>query len=389
MRKTTIQSPYALIGDNLELKKKVSLELDKDGIITDLSHEEPEDNIQPLQMNQSTLMIPGLINSHVHIGDSFAKEKGFNKDLSEIVAPPFGLKHKLLRQTPEEFILTGITKAAKEMLSNGITCFVDFREGGVAGVDLLKKGLAQISINCLIYGRFRDESEIEQIFEMADGVGLPSYKQITRNNTKLVIASKQKTNKMIACHCAENIRDINLIESVFNDNLVDIFIHGTKFNRKDLTKLKEEAKPLVLCPRCNAYFGVGFPPIPEILRLEIPVSLGTDNVMLNSPDLFEEMRYLYRISRVLGSHDKSIQLTSKDLLKMITINAARNFKVANKIGSLSVGKRADFFLIDLEGPNYYTNELNKDKIFDIIVQRTKSENIVKTYIKGEAVFERN
>lgn len=185
-------------------------------------------------------MIPGFINSHVHIGDSFAKELGFNRELSEIVAPPFGLKHKLLRQTPEEFIITGIKKAILEMLSNGITCFVDFREGGVKGVNLLRKTLNQASINCLIYGRFMDESEIELIFELADGVGLASYDQISMNNKKYVVKSKQGSKKMIACHCAEKIRDPNLLDDIFSDNLVDVIIHGTKLIKKDLVKIQNE-----------------------------------------------------------------------------------------------------------------------------------------------------
>ncbi|MFX1375446.1 MAG: amidohydrolase family protein [Promethearchaeota archaeon] len=389
MYKKIIHSPYALIGDKLDFKKNVSIEIDNEGKITNISHEDPEENFQSLKTNQSTLMIPGLINSHVHIGDSFAKELGFNRELSEIVAPPFGLKHKLLRQTPKEVIITGIEKAILEMLSNGITCFIDFREGGVEGVNLLRRALDHSSINCLIYGRFRDESEIEIVFKLADGIGLSSYNQISMKNKKYIIKSKHDVNKLIACHCAEKIRDPNLLNNMFNDNLVDIIIHGTKFIREDLVKLQEREKYLVLCPRSNGYFGVGFPPITEILRLGIPISLGTDNIMVNNSDLFEELRYLYRILRVLGSYDKSIKLTSKELLKMVTINAAKNFGVESKLGSISRGKTADFFIIDLKDPNLYTNNLNKNNVFNIIVQRMKSENIKKTYIKGEVVFERN
>jgi 5-methylthioadenosine/S-adenosylhomocysteine deaminase len=194
---------------------------------------------------------------------------------------------------------------------------------------------------------------------------------------------------MIACHFAEKLHNSNLLNNMFSDNLVDIIIHGTKLIRKDLIKIQKEGKSLVLCPRCNGYFGVGFPPITEILQLGIPISLGTDNVMANNLDLFEEMRYLYRISRVLGSYDKSIEVTSKDLLKMATINAARNFRIENNYGSISEGKVADFFLLDLKGPNYYAIDLNKNNILDIVIQRTKSENIIRTYIKGDVVFERN
>ncbi|MHA1489898.1 MAG: amidohydrolase family protein [Promethearchaeota archaeon] len=389
MIKNHIYSEFGLIGDNLDLKKNIDIKINKNGIIDDISYENVENNIKIIPNDRNFFIIPGLINSHVHVGDSFTKELGFNKDLIDIVAPPYGLKHQMLRQTPEKIKTKGIQNAALEMLSNGITCFIDFREGGIDGVKLLKKALEQSPISFLVLGRFLDESEIESVFNFADGIGLASYDQITVANKKWVVESKQKTNKLIASHCAENNRNLNLINKMFNDDLVDVIIHGTKFVKNDLEKLKEKKKSLILCPRCNGYFGAGFPPISEILRLSLPISLGTDNLMANNADLFEEMRYLYRISRVLCSYDKSIQLTSKELLKMVTINAARIFNLEKKLGSISEGKSADFFLIDLNEPNLYSHKLDRNNMIDLIVQRTKSENIKKTYIKGEVVFERN
>jgi 5-methylthioadenosine/S-adenosylhomocysteine deaminase len=175
---------------------------------------------------------------------------------------------------------------------------------------------------------------------------------------------------------------------MFKDNLVDVVIHGTKFIRDDLTNLLKNNKSLVLCPRCNGYFGIGFPPINELLSLKIPISLGTDNLMVNNTDLLEEMRYFYRISRILCSFNKELQLTSKDLLQMITINAAKNFNIEKEFGSISKGKYADFFLVDLNDPNLYVCKVNSNNILDLITQRLKSENIKKTYIKGELAFER-
>lgn len=389
MPNSQIFSKFGLIGENLDLKENVSLEIDKEGKILNIDFENSGKILDIAPENKNHLMIPGLINSHIHIADNFAKEMGFNKDLHEIVAPPFGLKHKILRQTPENIKIKGIQNAALEMLSNGITYFIDFREGGIDGVNLLKNALKQNPINYLILGRFEDESEIESIFNLAEGVGLASYHQITETNKKWVIDSKRKFKKIIACHCAENNRNINLIKNMVSDDLVDVIVHGTKFIKEDLEKIKNRKKSLVLCPRCNGYFGSGFPPITEILRLGIPISLGTDNLMVNNSDLFEELRYFYRISRVLCSYDENIQITSKDLLKMVTMNAAKNFKLENKFGSISEGKSADLFMIDLNDPNFYSYNLDNDNIFNIITQRTKSENIKKTYIKGELVFERS
>ncbi len=382
-------SKYGLIGENLDLKQNINLEIDQSGKILNLSYDDIDKNLEISPNHQIQLMIPGFINSHIHIGDNFAKEMGFNKELAEVVAPPFGFKHKLLRQTSEDIKIKGMQNAVLEMLSNGITFFIDFREEGVDGVILLKRALNNAPINFLILGRFMDESEIDSIFDLADGVGLSSYKQITSTNKQFVILAKQNFDKIIACHCAEYIRNDDLIKEMFNDNFIDVVIHGTKFVKKDLENIIKNGKSLVLCPRCNGYFGVGFPPINEILKLKIPVSLGTDNLMVNNTDLFEEMRYFYRISRVLCNYNKELRISSKDLLKMVTINAAKNFNLEKEFGSISKSKFADFFLINLSDPNLFFSNLDYNNIYNLITQRTKSENITKTYIKGEVVYERN
>jgi cytosine/adenosine deaminase-related metal-dependent hydrolase len=380
---------YALIGEDLDLKQNVHLEIDSDGRIIELSYDEITTQMNNIADGQSFLLLPGFINSHVHIGDNFAKELGFNKELGEIVAPPYGLKHKLLRQTSMLIKTKGINNAVLEMLSNGITFFIDFREEGVEGIKLLKTALSDSSINYLILGRFMDESEIDSVFDLADGVGLSSYKQINSSNRNLVKSTKNKFRKIIACHCAENIRNVNRINELFNDNIVDVIIHGTKFTRNDLENIIKNKISLILCPRCNGYFGIGFPPISEILSLKIPISLGTDNLMVNNTDLLEEMRYFYRISRVLCKYNNKIQLTSKDLLKTVTINAAKNFNLEKQFGSISKGKYADFFAIDLCDPNLFSSVMDPNNIYNLITQRVKSENIKRTYIKGELVFERN
>jgi cytosine/adenosine deaminase-related metal-dependent hydrolase len=376
---------YGLIGDNLDLKKNIDMEIDNKGRIIDISYSDPEKFIDLSENEQNLLMIPGFINSHVHIGDSFAKELGFNKDLIEVVAPPNGIKHKLLKQTPKDVKIKGIKKAVLEMLSSGITTFIDFRENGVEGLDLIKEALQESQMNYLALGRFTNEKDFDSVYELADGIGLVSYKHISRAMKEKLGRKKDKNNKIIACHCAENMRNEALIKDLFKDKIIDVVVHGTQFIKNDLERIKKNDMALILCPRCNGYFGVGFPPIIEILKLKIPISLGTDNVMAISLNLFEEMRYLHGISRVL---DKSVELDARKLLKMITINAARNFRVEENIGSIKEGKYADFFTIDLCDPNYYSHQIDNNMIYPIIVQRTRSENIKQTYIKGELAFER-
>lgn len=389
MTNKEIESRYGLIGENLDLKENVSLVINRDGKILKIQYDNPKNNIELATNTRNFLMIPGFINSHTHIVDSFAKEMGFNKDLIDIIAPPNGLKHKLLRDTSREIKFKGIKNAILEMLSNGITFFIDFRERSIEGIYLLKDSLTEFPLNYLIFGRFTDAKEIEAIFKEGDGIGLSSYNNISISVKERLKYFKNKFKKPIACHDAEVKRDEILLEEIINDDLIDVIVHGTHYTKRDLELIKKKKISLVLCPRSNGYFGVGFPPIAEIVRLQIPISLGTDNIMINNTDLFEELRYLYRILRVLGGNDETVKLDSKELLKMITINAARNFNLEKNRGSITEGKVADFLLIDLNNPNFYSFKVDSNNIFPLIVQRAKSENIKKVYIKGELVFERN
>lgn len=379
---------YALIGDDLELKQNVTLEINNEGIIIDIEYDNIGEEIDTSNEKEPFIMIPGFINSHIHIGDSFAKEIGFNQNLRDVVVPPNGIKHKILQEAPKEIKVEGIKKAIREMVSTGITCFVDFRERGIEGINLLNDTLKGFLINNLIFGRFNNPEEIGSIFIKADGIGLPSYHNISPKIKKILSFNREKFQKKIACHCAELERNEDLINEMINDGIVDIVIHGTHFNKEDLEHLIKKNLSLVLCPRSNGYFGTGFPPILNILKLKIPISLGTDNIMANNPDLFEEMRYFYRIARVLCKNNANVKISAKDILKMVTINAARNFKIEKNLGSISIGKMANFFLINLNDPNFYSINIDINKIYPLIVQRTKSENVKKTYIKGECVFER-
>ena len=52
------------------------------------------------------------------------------------------------------------------------------------------------------------------------------------------------------------------------------------------------------------------------------IGIGTDNVMINSPDMFREMDYLWKVT--MGIHKKRID--PKDILKMATVNGKKILK---------------------------------------------------------------
>ena len=109
------------------------------------------------------LLIPGLINSHTHIGDSIGKDISLNSDVDTRIHPVSGIKQKILTETPKKDLIRFMRKSAISMLKKGITTFVDFREGGIDGVQLLKLALRGLPIRTVILGRIDYYQTLNQI----------------------------------------------------------------------------------------------------------------------------------------------------------------------------------------------------------------------------------
>src|ERR671920_1229897 len=100
------------------------------------------------------IAIPGLVNSHTHIGDAIGKDIFSNADLDTRVHPNHSIKKTILEKTETDQLKQFMKNAAISMLNKGITTFVDFREGGISGVNMLQTAIKDIPIKSVILGRF-------------------------------------------------------------------------------------------------------------------------------------------------------------------------------------------------------------------------------------------
>lgn len=116
----------------------------------------------------------------------------------------------------------------------------------------------------------------------------------------------------------------------------------------DLDILKESKAHVAHNPTSNAKLGDGIAPIPEFLNRGVNVCLGSDGAPCNnSHDLFRDM-HLAGIIHSANRLDASL-LPAEQVLEMATINGARALGLEQSIGSLEVGKKADFVVIDAYG----------------------------------------
>ena len=84
------------------------------GIITDIS---------PAREISGKLILPAFFNAHTHIGDTVALDTPIDRPLKELVAPPNGLKHVILRETPNDKLISAMRHSMEFMIRGGTTGF--------------------------------------------------------------------------------------------------------------------------------------------------------------------------------------------------------------------------------------------------------------------------
>jgi len=64
------------------------------------------------------LIVPTFVNAHTHIGDSFIRKRNLKlpRNVEDLVAPPDGLKHRLLKETSDQEIVDGMRESMIPMI---------------------------------------------------------------------------------------------------------------------------------------------------------------------------------------------------------------------------------------------------------------------------------
>jgi cytosine/adenosine deaminase-related metal-dependent hydrolase len=121
--------------------------------------------------------------------------------------------------------------------------------------------------------------------------------------------------------------------------------------------------------------GAGIPRIARMLRQGCIVALGTDNVMLNSPDILRELDYIWKATRAVEGE----MLEARELLKMATVNAAQILR--RNSGWIEAGRAADLIFIDKKHADLYPMH----DPYAAIVHRLSESSIRAVMIDGQFV----
>lgn len=364
----TIANGIVLHGDELE-PVKTNILID-DGKILEISPEVAEGEIIDAT---DCIVCPSFLNAHTHIGDSIIKDEGDGMSIEEIVKPPNGLKHLAILNSSDNDLIAFMKNSMWEMLKTGTTHFIDYREGGVKGIKLLKKAAENIPINPIILGRdnsfFEEDPDlskvkiaIRKLLKHCDGLAPSGFGEIHDEVAILIATECEKHGKLSSIHAGEYEKLQNDSISEFGKTEVeraidcgfDQLIHVTAPIKKDLDLIAKNNKNLVICPRSNGMFANGFPPIFNILKKGITPLIGTDNIMINSPNIFRELEYTIKSMRAIYKNF----IDPREILKMPTSNPSSSLSnyFYSKINHINKNEN-----IDDNFNNLIKNNLNINK----------------------------
>ena len=345
---------------------------------------------------EGLLLIPGFVNCHTHIGDSIAKDITLNSSVDNRVHPVSGIKSKILKETDPKHLKNFMKNSCYSMLNKGITTFVDFREGGLEGIMMLKEVLTKIPIRSIILGRLEfyqnnieikknvsfpknKIDELKKLLKKCDGLGISGANE----NSQSVLNYYSKTTKIRAIHSSETKQSVSTSKKITANsetaralNLKPHFmVHMTYASKGDLLATAKRTRGIVICPRANASLAEGIPNIDLMKKTGCTIALGTDNIMINSPDMFREMDYLWKVS--MGIQKKRV--SPKEILKMATVNGGKILK--KEIGIIETGKYADGIFIEKHSLDLEPMH----NVYASIVHRASESTIRAVMIGGNIV----
>ena len=359
-----------------------------DGKIIEMSGDAKEGKIIDVD---GAVVCPTFINGHVHIGDSIIKDEGYGLSLGEMVKPPDGVKHVALSNASDDELITAMRQSMCEMIDSGTSHFIDYREGGVEGVRLLRKASKDLPIKPIILGRddsfYGDDPDlskvkkaISKLLKDADGIAPSGFGEITEDVARLITQECEKLGKISSIHVGES--ESNQIESLNKTKTTEIakgvkynfnqLVHLTNPKSDDLNLAANSNQNVVVCPRANATLNVGVVPLAKMLDSGIRPLLGTDNVMLNSPNMFRELEFSLKIQSVYYNN----YINPAELVKMATANICR-FKI-NEVVEKSVileQNSAEFLVLKSFSKNPYLNICNRLETKNILYTINKKFNI--------------
>jgi 5-methylthioadenosine/S-adenosylhomocysteine deaminase len=187
-----------------------------------------------------------------------------------------------------------------------------------------------------------------------------------------------------AVQALEHRSELDTLDSVGALSVPLKVAHGVWVGDAEAERLGGAGAAVIHCPASNLKLGSGVADLAKLRAHGIPVGLGCDGSPCNNwLDPLQEMRLAALLQKWRHGPDR---FSAQDALALATIEGARALGADAEVGSLEVGKRADFVLMDLDDVHSFAADAVDP--YTRIVFGADRTNVVQVRVDGRLVFER-
>src|SRR5215470_17063756 len=157
----------------------------------------------------------------------------------------------------------------------------------------------------------------------------------------------------VSVHASGSRPAAGQVNTIYKANLLrqDMqIIHAIVVSKDEIEAIKAAGASISISPFSELRIGFGMPQTGELLGAGIPVGLSVDTVELTgNADMFGIMKLVQNIEN--GKAENEFKITARRVLELGTIEGARSMGIADKVGSLKAGKRADLIMVSTRDVN--------------------------------------
>lgn len=383
----TVNKKRQVILDGAILVREGSMIIDDIGKTADLKVKYPDEDETDLNGH---IIMPGLISLHVHLAQSLLRSAADDLELiSWLCDRVWPMQGNFTEE--DGYVAAQLTIA--EMLKSGTTCFVEALfaerygfegavnaviESGIRGclgkVVMDQPRYATQSGISMHKGLIEDESSLNKVLEchkkfdgLGDGrvevwFGARTPGGVTEDLYRRMVKAAREKNIGITMHCAEIKADREFFNTKGHTPMTycqelgllgprTVLAHMVHLDDNDIKILSKTEASMAHCPTSNAKLGSGIARVKECLDSDVTVGIGCDGCPCNNVmDMLQEMKTASLLPKAV--HQKSDIVTAETIVEMATINGAKAIGHADTLGSLEIGKKADFISINLSDKIY-------------------------------------
>ncbi|MGI9952389.1 5'-deoxyadenosine deaminase [Moorellaceae bacterium AZ2] len=387
-----------------------NLYIEKDRIVAVGSTPESADTVIDAS---GQAVIPGLVQTHIHLCQTLFRGQADDLALLDWLKKriwPLEGAHD------EESIYYSALLGCAEMLLSGTTTILDMEtvhhtEAALQGVQ--ESGIRAVCGKVMMDGgegvppSLREDTEAslaesEELCQKWHGAAggriryafTPRFVLSCSERLMREVADMaRRYGVLIHTHASENQDEVRLVEEMTGRRNVTylhdlgltgpdvVLVHCIWLDETEKNILAATGTQVAHCPSCNLKLGSGIAPVQELLDRGVNVTLGADGAPGNNNlDAFREMHLAALIQKPL--HGPTAMPAWK-VMEMATLGGARALGLADEIGSLEVGKKADVVVVDLRGLHQTPGD--GVDIYSRLVYETRGSDVTWTIVDGRVV----